>query len=405
MQNLKRRFTCFGSLPLLLAGLLGLAQTSQAADWSGFVAGEFRYFTYSPLDDRQHDSYLSLAAEVEYYREWNNGRDSLTFTPFVRFDQHDGERGHADIRELAWVHVARDWELRAGIRKVFWGVTESQHLVDIINQTDLVENPDQEDKLGQPMVNLALIRDWGTLDLFILPGFRERTFPGAEGRLRTPLVVDADRARYESPAKDRRIDVAVRWSRTLGDWDVGLYHFSGTSREPRLLPGVDQRGAPVLTPYYDVIEQTGLDVQATKGAWLWKLEAIHRRGQGEPFSALVGGFEYTFYGVFDSARDVGWLLEYHYDDRGDAATSPFQNDLMSGLRLALNDPQSSELLAGAILDLDRGGVFYVVEASRRLGQHWKLGLEGRAFAGLHQDDPSFSLRRDDYLQLELAYYF
>jgi len=54
----------------------------------------------------------------------------------------------------------------------FWGVTEFQHLVDIINQTDLVENIDTEDKLGQPMINLALINDWGTVDLFIMPYFR-----------------------------------------------------------------------------------------------------------------------------------------------------------------------------------------------------------------------------------------
>ena len=47
--------------------------------------------------------------------------------------------------------------MRLGLRKVYWGVTESQHLVDVINQTEGVENLDGEDKLGQPMLNLALI--------------------------------------------------------------------------------------------------------------------------------------------------------------------------------------------------------------------------------------------------------
>ena len=61
--------------------------------------------------------------------------DSFTFQPFIRIDQQDEERSHFDIRELAWLHVGNDWELRTGIRKVFWGVNESQHLVDIINQT------------------------------------------------------------------------------------------------------------------------------------------------------------------------------------------------------------------------------------------------------------------------------
>ena len=63
---------------------------------------------------------------------------------------------HGDIRELAYVHASDDWELRLGIRKEFWGVTEFQHLVDVINQTDGVEDFDGEDKLGQQMVNLII---------------------------------------------------------------------------------------------------------------------------------------------------------------------------------------------------------------------------------------------------------
>ena len=35
------------------------------------------------------------------------------------------------------------------------------------NQTDGVEDIDSEDKLGQPMVNLTLERDWGALDLYV----------------------------------------------------------------------------------------------------------------------------------------------------------------------------------------------------------------------------------------------
>ena len=44
--------------------------------------------------------------------------------------------------------------LLVGAAKVFWGTAESRHLVDIINQTDAVEDIDEEDKLGQPMVKV-----------------------------------------------------------------------------------------------------------------------------------------------------------------------------------------------------------------------------------------------------------
>ena len=167
--------------------------------------------------------------------------------------------------------------LRAGIGRVFWGVTESYHLVDVINQTDLVENVDREDKLGQPLVNLTFIRDWGALDLFVLPGFRERTYPGRNGRLRSEPFVDTNRATYESGAARDHVDFAVRWSHVIGDFDIGVAHFHGTSREPRLplecangIPAIVNSCNPVLAPRYDVVYRTSLDLQASRDATLGK---------------------------------------------------------------------------------------------------------------------------------------
>ena len=51
-------------------------------------------------------------------------------------------------------------------------------------------NPDGEDKLSQPMVNLALIRDWGAPDFFLLPYFRGRIFPGVKGKLQCCFEAD-----------------------------------------------------------------------------------------------------------------------------------------------------------------------------------------------------------------------
>ena len=118
----------------------------------------------------------SLALEVEVFNSWNDGDESITFKPFYRYDNQDDERSHGDIRELAYIHAGDDWEIRAGIRKEFWGVTEFQHLVDVINQTDGVEDIDGEDKLGQLMLNLSLVQDWGIVDFYLLPGFREQKF-------------------------------------------------------------------------------------------------------------------------------------------------------------------------------------------------------------------------------------
>ena len=66
---------------------------------------------------------------------------------FARADENDEERNHFDIAELYWTLPSDEWELLIGINKVFWGVTESAHLVDIINQTDQVESFTGEEKL------------------------------------------------------------------------------------------------------------------------------------------------------------------------------------------------------------------------------------------------------------------
>ena len=161
----------------------------------------------------------------------------------------------------------------------------------------------------------------------------------------------------------------------------------------------------MLIPVYDTIDQTGRDVQATLGDWLWKFEAISRSGQGKRYAAAVAGFEYTLYGILDSSADLGLLTEYLYDERGSRATTPFEDDLFVGARLAMNDVASSELLAGVITDLSNGSRVFSVVASRRFGQHWKLNLEARLFSDISAEDLLAPQRDDDYAQLELVYYF
>lgn len=387
----------------LSAGDNGLRDVE--VDISGSIGVELRHFFQSPHLPDQGTTTGSLSFRPEVYWTWDDERQSLLFIPYARLDENDSRRTHFDLRELSYIYAADSWELRAGVRKVFWGVAETNHLVDIINQTDYVENIDLEDKLGQPMVNLALIRDWGTLDLFVLPGFRERTFPGRHGRFNGPLRIVGSDPEYESAAGNKHVDFAVRYSNYFDVFDVGLYHFWGTSREPRFGVKVTPSGEPVLFPIYDIINQTGTDIQATVDNWLWKFEALRREGQGDTFLAAVGGFEYTFVGVYETAMDVGVLGEYHWDERGKGSPWAFNNDIFVGSRLAFNDAFDSQLLGGIMSDLNGGGYFFNVEASRRIGEFWKVELEMRLLLDIDPSDAIYALNRDDYVQVEVLRYF
>jgi hypothetical protein len=388
---------------ITVAALLALTGQAQAAEFAGFMALEGRYFTHAPLMPEQDRQDGSLVLEPEFYHAW--GENSVTFRPFGRLDSADPERSHWDVRELFVQFVFEEAELSIGARKVFWGVAESQHLVDVINQTDLIESPDSEDKLGQPMVMLTIPSVVGTFDFFVMPFFRERTFPGPKGRLHGPLFIDTDLVTYESSMEQFHPDAAVRLSHFFGELEFGLSHFYGTSREPTLTPGLDGLGRPVLKPFYPLIHQSGLDVQLIAGEMLWKFEGIRRSGQGRTYWAWTGGFEYTFVGFLGSRMDLGVIGEWLRDTRGKLATTPFDNDLMAGLRLAVNDMQSTEILVGGIFDPNTGARLASIEASRRIGDNFRLEVEGYLFSNLPPQDAFFGFNSEDFIRLSLAYYF
>ena len=385
-------------------GLL-LCSSNSVAGFSGNVAAEAIGFSEPAQFEDQFDENLTLSFEPKWDGDWNEGDDLWSVKLFMRADSKDSGREHADIRELLWLHIDGDNEWRVGINTMFWGVTESQHLVDVINQIDAVESFDGEDKLGQPMIHLKRYEDWGVLDFLVLPGFRERTFHAKEGRLRQPLVVDTDQVAYESSAGQQHIDYALRFSQTYDDLDLGVSWFDGTSREPLLLPGTDSNGDAVLTPFYEQMTQLGVDAQLLYLDWIWRLEMIHRKADSNDRDAFIFGFEYTFYGVVDSSADIGAIAEYSYDNRPKGERGVFDRDLFLGARFALNDAQSSEVLAGFLIDTDVYSRTFRVEASRRIGESWKLDLELQTFTNIDPNDPLSAFANDDFLLVEMAYYF
>jgi len=386
-------------------GLLLIFANAGAADFSGNIAAEAITFSEPGKYPGQMDDNLTFSFKPKWEGDWNQGDDLWSAELFMRLDHKDEGRQHVDIRELLWLHVAGDNEWRVGVNTMFWGVTESRHLVDVINQIDQVEGIDGEEKLGQPMIHLNHYEDWGVLDFLILPGFRERTFQSMAGRLRPPLVVDTDQVSYESSEGRQHTDFAVRFSQTYDDLDLGLSLFDGTNRDPILLPGVDAAGNPVLTPHYELMTQFGLDAQLFYNDWIWRLEYIHRNSSSYDLNAVTGGFEYTFFGVLESEANFGALVEYSYEDRSDGLRSPFDRDLFLGGRYAFNDVQSSEILAGVVVDTELLSRSYRVEASRRVGDSWRATLEMQVFSNIDQKDVLAVFESDDFLLVEMAYFF
>ena len=367
----------------------------------GEIIGELsfdnRYFFNAGLQE-QKKNHTSFSFSPEIFQD--NSNRIFHFKVKLRKDSEDSGRNLNDIQELYLINILEDKEIKYGVSKEFWGVTETSHRVDIINQTDFTEGFDGEEKLGQPMIKISLERQWGLLDIYTLLGFRERNFSGKKGRLRLPLPINEKGSLYSSSSKNKRADFAVRWSNYYDDFDIAISHFSGTSREPRFLPSANKINE--LVPVYEVIDQTGLEIQYLLDSLAIKGEVISRSGQGERFTAATYGLEYTQVGALQSRIDLGWVVEFNHDDR--LESSPF----VLGTRFSFNDIYDSQILSGFILNDKSKELGFLLEASRRIGECCLLSLEGIYFDDTEEDNGQKKLfqafKEDDFLRAEFIYY-
>ena len=373
------------------------AASSGTLNIRGTIGAEARTFTMRPSYPTQDRAIVQGSVTAAADISWTSAGKSVVIdvSPFLRLDDTDPKRSHGDLREAAVNFYGRNVDLRLGVSKVYWGVTESRKLVDIVNQTDLVEDPEGDEKLGQPMVMLRGRYDDIEATVLVLPVFRPRTFPGQNGRLRPALPVDTGLAEYESSSRARRMDAAARLKIRVDDFDLGLSYFNGTSREPRL-----EISGTSLIPVYDVIDQVGLDIQATLDATLLKLEAITRDGhQGvgaRRFSAVVAGVEHTFSQVFATSWDVGLVVEFDWDDRPPSAPPTiYDKDIFIGTRFAFNDANDSSGLLGALVDVERGSVYATLEGSTRIAEAWRFEIDGALVLNVGDLDAVLRQVRDD----------
>ena len=422
----------------LFLGCSAAADTSKIeAELSGRLAMEGRWFPNEAAHRGQRDGSLGLVAEPTLYLEHEDG-GSFTLTPHYRYDGADPDRTNADLREAYLLLFGElgdgEWEARLGVDRVFWGVAEFHHLVNIVNQVDLTDHPNEETRMGQLMAHLTWSADWGVLEFFAMPLHRERTLPGRKGRLRTRVPFDQRRVSYESAAEEWHVDLAARYSHSIGPLDAGVSVFDGTSREPsfnpRVRPVLDPQGQPVLdddnqpiflpvslVPHYAQTRQYGLDAQLTIESWLIKLEALYREGarnradmlnpsgKEEDYAAFVTGVEYTFSGVFDSEADISLLGEWSYDERGRRSPNRYQNEAFFASRLALNDVENTELIASAVADMDHGTYLLGFEARRDLSDSWTATVEGTVMLEVDEEDVIYQTRRDGYVLLNVTYSF
>jgi hypothetical protein len=387
---------------LFLFLIAGSISGNENFDTQLSIGFESRYFKNSPKWSGQSTDDLQTSVEgfIELFYPFNESH-SATFSPFLRKDGIDENRDLFDVREGYWLFEFNPFEVLFGINTVFWGVTESINIVDVINQVDTGDLSAKQ-KLGQPMVNLQFLPEYGTFSLYLLPYFRERSFSGNEGRLRGPIEIEKNASEFESSDAVHNLDIALRYSHYFADIDFGLSYFKGTSREPLIL----SNALGELFPYYAQINQIGLDFQYTYFDWLFKSELVIRNGFSETYSAAVFGFENTFYQIFNSDSDFSFLFEYQHDGRSkDEPRILSDQDVFIGYRITLNDMSDSSFLGGATYDTINFNSTAFLEYETRIYENYSFQGSLTEFTGAQPSDPSYIFDSDDFIQLKLVSYF
>ena len=384
----------------LIVSVLAVASPLFAWDYSTEITPDIRTFFKEGLYGNTTQLDASLSVQPELSHSWDDDRKVVSFIAFGRYSDTDSKRSHFDIREASFVGSWDAFDFRAGISRVYWGVTESQHLVDVVNQTDLVENLDGEDKFGQPMINVSKVTDYGELSYFLLPYFRERSFPGQNGRYRAALLVDTAGATYSSSDEENHIDHAIRYSHYISDLEFGVSYFNGTDREPTLV-----LNGSTLTPHYVQAEQVGLDAQYIWKSLAVKFEGIWKdRETRNEYYATTTGFEYTFSNIY-KGWDIGVLTEYLHDERGKNSEAAFNNHTFVGGRISMNNEDGTEFLAGTLFNNDTQELqSFRVETSSRINNDWRWEFELNMLFNTDDGQLFHSFREDDHARLSLSYF-
>ncbi len=365
---------------------------------SGWLESEIRLFPHAGLNTAQHRLYPALGGELRAAGSLARRKQRWTITGFARGDVDDPDRSHLELREASWTWQPADWQLRAGMLMAFWGVTESNRLVDVVNQRDQREAPDMDAKLGQPGIAWTGPTAGGTLEVLALPYHRPRVFGLGSSRFRPPPAF-VSTPLYESAAGRRRVDWAGRWSTRAHALDIGFSHFWGTSREPEFL----NDSAPQAR--YAVMHQTGLDAQLTLGALLIKAEAIRRAEHHHTIGAVTTGGEYVFGNIAGTGGDVIVFAEFTLDERRARTLTGLDRDLFIAARWNPNDEAGTELMVAGTLDLARGANVVRFEASRRWSTNWRMVGEAHLIGAQREPEFGYVMRRDSFVRAAIARHF
>ncbi len=451
---------CSVALAAATTAFAGTSALAEGLTFHGELSLTARHFTQNGAFAGQATSGTSLIPETRVGLSAALGFADFELELYGRGDDRTGNEVF-DIQK-AYISAGTDIvSVLFGSDVVFWGTAESFNPTNIINQDDRFARVEETRKLGQPMINLNVETGaLGTLSFYGLLGFREVDFGDGSTRPRFSTVPDDSRTIFQSSHRD--VDFAFRNTNTLnfanGSLDYALSYFQGTSRAPVILPGCANLAAPTTAatcnavnadirasyegltpagtagatlpalvaaastpatqafllggssvgsvPYYQNIQQVGMEMAYAAGDWIWKFEGTRRFTSNEDYFSGVFGFEYRFVNPMGSTGDLTISTEYTFDDRSVLQPATvFDDDIFASVRYDFNNRLSTSVALSGLYDLDTKGKVFNFDVTSRITDSTRIGFSATHIDSNDPNDPLTALNSDDYYELKFSYFF
>ena len=353
-----------------------------ALDIQGYIGGEYRIFDN---EDSSKQNY-SRALEAKFELKHHTSEYSFASTAEFLKDYDEDSRTYARLNEFYLTKHFENSDFSAGRRVYFMGALEVLNPVDIISRQNFGRDPlDDRYRIGTYTAMYDYYSDDMQISLVAFLTERADEFGGATSAYN--IFGTELNKKLRSQRGKNYPSLMLKAQGTL-DEDYALdYAFGivrGYDNQRTFTQNLEQEQWLSTTAFtYNTLAYENT---------LYKLEARvsnideNQEAEMDDYIYLGVGVEHTLAAFYENI-DVGFLAEYYNWIRldkkylsADSMMVLMQNDFFLGLRIAMNNASSTELVGGVIADLDSGSEQgYYAQIKSRIFDTFLVDLDLRYF--------------------------